>query len=166
MEGDMQKAVKKDILNILKKAQRYINKMDSKELKHLSDYAIRNTSVFQDPDSLSLAVFIYTLSKLLERWGFEGEYADEARKYLSSAQFSLEQQGVTEYREQMKKLGDFISSIEKEYRIYVEKVIDKAQIKKGSNPPQATTATNPRNTASQSISEKAGADLEGGAVSG
>ena len=69
MKEEMHKAVKNDILLVLKRAQRYINKGDSRKLKHLSDHTISNVSVFQDTDSLSIAVIVYAISKLIERHG-------------------------------------------------------------------------------------------------
>ena len=126
------KAVKKDLLQVLKKAQRYINKGYSKKLKYLSDYTIRNASVFQDSDSLSIAVIIYALSKLLERWGFDSEYAEEARSFLSSAYFSLDENNLDEYRDKIKKLFEFTSAIDDKFKLYIDKVIEKAQVKKGS----------------------------------
>ncbi len=128
----MPKPVRSAVLSVLKKAQKYINKGDSNRLKKLSDATVHNAGIFQDMDSLSVAVVIYAISKLLERWGFESEYADQARNLLGSAQFSLEQGNTAEFHDKMKKVSDFASSADKEFRIYIEKVIDKAQIKKGS----------------------------------
>lgn len=133
MTDEMPKVVRTDTLAVLKKAQRYINNGDSKKLKHLSEYAIQNTSIFQDKDSLTLAVIMYAISKLLERWGFEGEYPEQIRNYLSSAEFSIEQGNLTDYRDHISKLADFVAAVDKEFRIYVEKVMEKAQIKKGSS---------------------------------
>jgi hypothetical protein len=130
---DSLKAVRKDIIIALKRAQRHINNQDSKSLKILSEHTIHNASMFQDQDSLSVAVIIYAISKLLERWGFESEYADEARNLLGSAQFSLEQDNIDEYRDKMKKVFEFASSVDKEFRIYIDHVIEKAQVKKGSS---------------------------------
>lgn len=128
----MPNSVRKEIVRVLKKAQRNINSGDSKKLKILSDATIHNASVFQDPDSLSVAVIVYAISKLLERWGFESEYADQARNLLGSAQFSLEQNHLDEYRDKMKKVFAFTASVEKEFKLYIDKVIEKARVKKGS----------------------------------
>ncbi|MBW2964437.1 hypothetical protein KY363_03165 [Candidatus Woesearchaeota archaeon] len=133
MTDEMPKAVKRDIQAVLKKAQRYINNGDNKKLKHLSDYAIQNTSIFQDKDALTLAVIIYAVSKLLERWGFEGEYPEQIRNYLSSAEFSLNEGKLDDYRDHIGKLADFISAVDKQFKLYVDKVMEKAQIKKGSS---------------------------------
>jgi hypothetical protein len=132
MTEEMQKPLKNEILRILKKSQSYINRGDSTKLKALSDDAIQKTGIFQESDSLSLAVLIYSLSKLLERWGFDGEYAEQARNMLSSAQFALEEDNTELYRGSIKKLSEFAAAVDKEFRIYVQKAIEKAQIKKGS----------------------------------
>lgn len=133
MNPEIPKAVKKDLLKVLKKAQRSINQGNTKRLKYLSDYMIHNTSVFQDPDSLSLAVIIYAISKLIERWGTESEHLEQVRNLLGSAQFSLDEGKIDEYREKIKNLSDFTSKIDKEFRIYIEKIIEKANVKKGSS---------------------------------
>jgi hypothetical protein len=39
---------------------------------------------------------------------------------------------MTQYDEELKKLSDFIASVDKQYKAYVEKVIEKSEIKKGS----------------------------------
>jgi hypothetical protein len=123
---------RKDILTVLKKAQKHISKGNSLRLKELSDYTISNAGIYQDTDSLSIAVIVYAISKLLERWGFDSEYSDELRELLAGAEFSLRDNKEEEYREQIKKISEFISIIEKSYRIYIEKVLEKAQVKKGS----------------------------------
>ena len=132
MEEEIPKAVEKDLLKVLKKAQRFINSGDSNKLKRLSDYTIHNASIFQDSDSLSVAVVIYAFSKLLERWGFESEYAEQARNLLGSMMFSLEQGKTAEYRDKLKKVFEFAASVDKEFKLYIDKVVEKAQIKKGS----------------------------------
>lgn len=129
---EMPKAVKKEAIRVLKKAQRLINKQDSNRLKMLSEETIKSASIFQDPDSISLAVAIYAISKLLERWGYESEYAEEIRNSLGSAQFSLEEDDLLDYREKFKKVIEFIKTVDKQFRFYIEKVIDKSEIKKGS----------------------------------
>ncbi len=132
MTVDIPKAVKKDLLKVLKKAQRDINNGNTKRLKHLSDLTIHNTSVFQDPDSLALAVVIYAISKLIDRWGSDSEHAEQVRNLLGSAHFSLEKNNVDEYREKMKHVAEFTASVDKEFRLYIQKVMENANIKKGS----------------------------------
>jgi hypothetical protein len=132
MSVGIPKQVRKDLVKVLKRAQRCINNQDSNKLKRISEFTIDIAGVFQDQDSLSLAVVMYAISKLLERWGYESEYADEARNLLGSAEFSLEEGKFDEYRDKIKKVFEFTSSVDKEFRIYIDHVLEKARIKKGS----------------------------------
>ncbi|MBI5880780.1 hypothetical protein HZB90_01480 [archaeon] len=132
MSVGIPKQVRKDLVKVLKRAQRCINNKDSNKLKRISEFTIDIAGVFQDQDSLSLAVVMYAISKLLERWGYESEYADEARNLLGSAEFSLEEGKFDEYRDKIKKVFEFTSSVDKEFRIYIDHVLEKARIKKGS----------------------------------
>jgi hypothetical protein len=129
---EIPKSINKEIIRVLKKAQRLINKQDSKSLKMLSEETIKTASIVQDADSISLAVAIYAISKLLERWGYESEHADEIRNQLGSAQFSLEEGQTEEFRKNFKKVFEFIGAVDKRFREYIDKVIEKAEIKKGS----------------------------------
>lgn len=131
-DGSMNKTARKELIQDLKKAQRFINRQDSQALKILSDETIKTASSRQDPESISLAVAMYAISKLLDRWGYETEYADELRNLLGMCQFELEENHGAGYEDTLKKLFEFISSIETKFREYVEKVIEKAEIKKGS----------------------------------
>ena len=41
--------------------------VDTNQIKKISNHTIHNASVFQDEDSVSVAILIYSLSKLMER---------------------------------------------------------------------------------------------------
>ncbi len=129
---DVPKVVKKSLISLLKSAQRAINKQDIKKLEFLSDTSIHEATIYQDEDSLLLAVLLFAISKLIKREGYESEYPEDLGNYLSGAQFSLEEGNVKEYREKLKRVADFIANTDKQFKIYIEKVIEKAQIKKGS----------------------------------
>ena len=63
----MQKEVKKDILNALKKIQPLLKSNDIARLKSLSNSTIHNAGIFQDPDSISISVIIFSLAKIFNR---------------------------------------------------------------------------------------------------
>ena len=56
-------AVLNDLVEILKVKE----ESDIVEIKNLSNHVIHNASIFQDEDSISVAVLIYSLSKIIER---------------------------------------------------------------------------------------------------
>src|SRR3989338_8156805 len=74
----MNEIVKKDItavLNELASILKVKEESDIIEIKELINHVIHNASVFQDEDSISVAVLIYSLSKIIERKQKEIDYS-------------------------------------------------------------------------------------------
>lgn len=130
----MNEIIKKDLASTIASAIGIIKLKEQKdilELKELSNHIIHNASIFQDEDSVSLAILIYSLSKTIERNFSAVNYAailnmlENCLEYISS-------DNEAEYRKTIKKLFSQISDLDSELKIYVQEVINQAQIKKGS----------------------------------
>ena len=63
----MNESVKADLLYALSQAPELLKAGDAAALKELSDHTIHNAAIFQEQDSLSFAVVMYSLSKVIER---------------------------------------------------------------------------------------------------
>lgn len=129
MVVNMNEIVKKDILSILKQSKRILQRKDSFMLRELSNHTIHNASIFQDEDSISIAVIIYSLSKVIERGKLD------TRKTLSlinSAKRYLEKDDFMGYKKTIKYIFKFISRVDLKFKLYIEEVVKQAQIKKGS----------------------------------
>ena len=63
----MNEIVKKDILSVLKNSLKAIRKEDLIELRLQSDRTIHNSSTFQDKYSITTAVVVYSIYKILEK---------------------------------------------------------------------------------------------------
>ena len=66
----MHDIIKKDILTVLTELVEILKvkeEGDISEIKELSNHVIHNASIFQDEDSISVAILIYALSKIIER---------------------------------------------------------------------------------------------------
>ena len=130
----MQTEIKKEVLVILEKVVDILRKKDIRdiiELKHLSDATIGNASIFQDEDSISVAIFIYALSKVIERREGQLNYGF-IRKMIIAARDDIKSERADLFRNSMKKAFDFISSLDSKLKLYVEEVIKQAEIRKGS----------------------------------
>ncbi len=55
------------ILKILKAVQSALKRRDNIAMKNLSNQVVHTSSIEQDPDVISVAVIIYSLSKIIER---------------------------------------------------------------------------------------------------
>ena len=129
----MESAVRNDALQIINRVIEILEtkeEKDTMELKELSNNTIHNASVFQDECSVSIAVLIYALSKIIER-NPEFNYS-RVFKLLKEARYSLENDREDEFNIIIKKLFSEISKLDSKIRLYVQEVINQAQIKKGS----------------------------------
>lgn len=124
--------VKRDILKILIRTLDILKEKEEKdivELKELSNHTIHNASIFQDRDSVSIAILIYSLSKIIERKGYIEKRIDIM---IKRAKNYLERDNFDQYNKIIKELFKAISNIDMQLKLYIQEVIDQAQIKKGT----------------------------------
>ncbi len=130
----MDALVKKDILKVLSNVANILEIEEEKdivEIRELSNHTIHNASIFQDEDSISIAILIYSLSKVIERREGKLNYQNLLR-LIQDAKKNLEYDRIDVYRKTIKKLFNFISTIDTKLKLYIEQVINQAEIKKGS----------------------------------
>jgi hypothetical protein len=125
----MNPIIKKDILNVLREALRILKNDDIFKLRELSDHVIHNATVFQDKDSITVAVSIYAMSK-----AFKDKNAVDPRLlvHLSKAIRSLEKAETISFEKAMKSIVQIIAKQDGSTKFYVEEVLERAQVKKAS----------------------------------
>lgn len=123
--------VKKDILALLIDVSNAIRKHNFYDIKEISNHTIHNASIYQDADSISVAVAAYALSKIIER-DAEG-ICPKVEPLLLEAIEYLEKDLLEKYRASIKGLIAKISSFDSRLKLYVQEVISRAQIKKASS---------------------------------
>jgi len=132
----MEERIKKDILTVLLETLDILKlreESDVLELSKVSDHVIHNASVYQDEDSISVAVLIYSIYKIIER----PMYLDEKSYRLiegliKEAKTYLEKDNVQNYRKAIIRVFRLIGKLDLKFKMYVEEVVNKARIKKGS----------------------------------
>ncbi|MBI2144879.1 hypothetical protein HYU18_00995 [Candidatus Woesearchaeota archaeon] len=125
----MEEVVRQDILEVLKQGVQAIRQDDSFRVKELSNHVIHNASIFQDEDSLGVAVLMYALSKVMERGRLDME---EVSRLLERASAALDTYNDEGYRIAVKFAIRRVSEADSRLKIFVNSVIDQAQLKKGS----------------------------------
>lgn len=124
--------------NIVKQIQRVIPALKKKDilaLRELSNHTIHSASVYQDQSSLVFALTVYSLSKIVERCDSSANFdvfLNNAVKDLEDSKDLLLVNNIDSYKKKRDSLLNSISKIDKKFRFYIEEVIDKAKIKKGS----------------------------------
>jgi len=134
----MNEEIRGDILVLLKKALPLFEKGEINKLKQLSNEIIHNAGIFQDPDSTSISVIIFSLSKISNRCRLQCKITPQFLKFkenifrdLIQARSQLEKNFIDEYRKTIKKIFQSISLFEKKFGMYLTEVLQHAKIKKG-----------------------------------
>lgn len=128
----MQEQSRQVILQNLALIHEALGKGDVLLIKAISDRALKSASLFQDQDSVSIAVIAYTLSKILERHPGCARECEKLSKLFQQAQASLQSSDYEGFRGVEKKMLEIIGGLDSRLGIYLEEVIEKAKIKKGS----------------------------------
>lgn len=123
--------VRNDILTILLDAFNCVKQGGPRvalELRELSNRTIHDASIYQDNDSISIAVLVYALSKLIAR---HNKMDGEAVKWLEVALRALEDNKIDKYRQHIKKLFHWVESQDSRFTTYVTEVVTQSKLKKG-----------------------------------
>lgn len=132
----MQERVRQDVLSVLKRLYIAFKKNDAQELKALSDNTIHNAGIFQDKDSIRIAVVAYGLSKLFIEKNMQSKYFWVMKKrilrLLKSALQKLAKNDNFGYNHDIKHVFRELKKCEKEFGRFVTEVIQQAKIRKGS----------------------------------
>ena len=125
------------ILEVLQKVKSSLKKEDYVEIKILSDNIIHNASINQDPDIISIAVIIYSLSKLIERKSYQQykNWNGFYKKYTSGIDNSitaLQKEDIEGFREEISSIRNLIEDISGNLKKHIQEVFRKAEINKAS----------------------------------
>ena len=129
----MHDIVKKDIIEVLDRLVGILKvKEDSDiaEMKELSNHVIHNASVFQEADSISIAVLIYSLSKIIERKQKDLDYG-KIMNMLNTGISNLKNGNDEGFNKSIKSVFSFIRTMDERLGLYRHEVINQARIKKG-----------------------------------
>ena len=131
----MDQKIREDALKIVERVIEILQLKDDKdilELKDLSDHTIHNASIFQDECSVSLAVLVYALSKIMDKYPQDSPEYKEILNLFILEKKHLNNDDEQSFHEAIKKLLSIISKVDSKIDMYVQEVINHAQIKKGS----------------------------------
>ncbi len=125
----MQDRILHDIARVLIEAKEAVYKQDTERLAKLSDTVIHNASVFQDEDTIEIAIAIYALAKLLHR---KAELHDQFLALISHLEHLFSQKQYHAYRRSLKHLLTLVDEGDNNVTKLAKEVIASARVKKGS----------------------------------
>lgn len=122
--------VRDDLIKIALRVSEILERRNPSALKELSNHTIHNASIFQDEDSISIAVIIYALSKLLSSGKItEWEHFQEC---FARMKFHLLKKDELAYKKEVQNLFGLVTQHNENWRTYVDEVIRYAEIKKAA----------------------------------
>jgi len=128
----MKNIIKEDILAVLADAVQALQAEDYHKIAELSNHVIHDASIFQDDDSLSIAILIFALSKMVQRCCEKKIDFRHIIPLVEQAHKLLQQEKYKAYRSTIQHLFDSIRKLDEKLKVYIQEVIDRAKIKKGS----------------------------------
>jgi len=128
---------KENILRILQETKEALNNKDSFKLKELSNQTIHTASMTQDRENIAIAVFVYSLSKLIQRREYQSPKSWEEFYKLISSQIDLVMNAIRKkddenLRKVVEQVRIRMEKLSGELKFYVQDVFRKAQINKAS----------------------------------
>lgn len=128
----MQDIIRKDILDVLQQAIASLQAEDHHALGELSNHVIHDASIFQDDDSVSVAVLIYALSKVVQRCCDEKIPFQHLIPLVQQAHDALAAGREDEYRGLVRRMLEAIRRLDERLKLYITEVMVKARVKKAS----------------------------------
>ncbi len=133
----MKESVRKDIMAVLRDSLKSIGQGNVASLKEISDHVIHTASITQEDSVISVAVIIYSLSKIFDKWQYRKDkrwnrFKGNVVKELERSLNRLEKGEIKSYKDSTKNFFKIIGDLDDKVGLYITHVINQARIKKGS----------------------------------
>ena len=127
---------KEHVIEILRDVDKAIKDKNTALLSELSNRTIHSASIYQDPDSIALAVTIYTLSKIFENQIFRDYkkwdlFVSRISGCLTKAIKDLEKDDIIDFRKDMIRIR-ISTNLFGHLKEYIKDVFRRASINKAS----------------------------------
>ncbi|MBI2632308.1 hypothetical protein HYW75_04860 [Candidatus Pacearchaeota archaeon] len=123
------------IREVITVTQKSLTSNDALRLNQLSNQTIHSASCLQDPASITLAVIIYTLSKLIERKDFDriknwSKFVKKMNSFLNLAVKATEKRNYDLYESYIERARKLFDTLSIKLKPYIEEVLRKSSINK------------------------------------
>ncbi len=128
---------KENVLRIFQETKKAIEIGDAIKIKHLSDQTINTASLTQDPDNITVAVLIYSLSKVIGRPGYKSlsGWNNLYKTYitgLNNVINALEKKDDDSLNKNLENMRNAINKVSGKIKQYIQDVFRKASLNKAS----------------------------------
>ena len=130
-------AEKAHILDVLKRVKKALVKNKYIQIKELSNNILHHSSIYQEPDIISVTVIVYALSKIIERDDYKklpgwDSFYEKYILGINNAVHALEQEDRERFRNEIQSIIESIQKLSGKLRVYIDEVFRNAKINKAS----------------------------------
>ena len=128
---------KSHIIKVLEQVREATKNRDVLKLRELSNQTIHSASIYQDTDSITIAVIIYSISKVIERQraikpkDFT-EFKNTTSHLIASAVKSIKEDNEEEFRNNLQKIRKNVNKFPRNFKKEIEEVFRKASLNKAA----------------------------------
>jgi hypothetical protein len=128
---------KEHVLSVLKQVKKALKEKNYVEIKSLSNKIIHISSIHQEADIISLAVIIYSLSKLIEREDYKNEknWDKFYQNYIQNIDdmiYALKNEDLNRFHQEIQSNRKLIQGLSGHLKKYIQDVFQGAKINKAS----------------------------------
>lgn len=120
----MIREVKRDIDKVLSSVIDLIKKQDYARILSWSDRVIHDASIYQDDDSVTIAVLVYALGNLLQRCREKGESVPDVLPTLELALKNLRANNMNAFHAKIKSMINSIAEQDSRMKMYIQEVVE------------------------------------------
>ena len=132
----MKRESKEAIIKVLQRLKSATISGNSQSLKNIAKSALDTASIFQNKNTLSVAVLAYAIVKLIERkkiikTNLPISIYRDIIKNLEEVSRNITKEKTTQTEKNFRELFKLIGKLDDKLPLYIEEVVNKAKIKKG-----------------------------------
>jgi len=128
----MNDVVRTDILSVVAATIEALQQGNYGELGGISNRTTHNATIYQDEDSLGIAIVVYAISKVVLRCGEHDKVCPDFVPRLRDLDKALAQKDDVAYRSSFKLLLADIKGADDKLHLYIDDVLRKARLKKAA----------------------------------
>lgn len=128
---------KDNVLRILEETKQALADNDAFKLKELSNQTVHTASISQDSDNITVAVIVYSLSKIIERTEYKtlpgwNAFYKTIISSVDNSIIAIKKKDDNKLKESLTLIRDAISKLSGKLKFYIQDVFRKAEINKAS----------------------------------
>lgn len=122
---------------VLEKTKKALLEKDGLNLRELSDRTIHSSCFYQNEGSITTAVLIYALAKIVERGDYQkikswDRFVKRINSYFDLAISSLKKQKIEAYERHLERARKSLETISINLKPYIQEVMKKSSINKAA----------------------------------